>query len=74
MVRSLICFKLFDQNYALTDGGPSGKTKMLALDIYKTFYNKVGSEGVGQAKAVVFFVIVAVIALLQLYLTRDREA
>ena len=67
-------FKLFDQNYALTDGGPSGKTKMLALDIYKTFYNKVGSEGVGQAKAVVFFIIVAVIALLQLYLTRDREA
>ena len=67
-------FKLFDQNYALTDGGPSGRTKMLALDIYKTFYNRVGSEGVGQAKAVVFFVIVTAIALLQLYLTRDREA
>ena len=66
-------FKLFDQNLALTDGAPGGKTAMLALDIYKTFYNKVGSEGVGQAKAVIFFLIVAVIMLLQLNITRKRE-
>ncbi len=66
-------FKLFDQNLALTAGAPGEKTSMLALDIYRTFYGRVGYEGVGQAKAVVFFIIVAVIALLQLYLTRSRE-
>ncbi|MGN0551353.1 MAG: carbohydrate ABC transporter permease [Acutalibacteraceae bacterium] len=66
-------FKLFDQNYALTDGAPAGKTKMLALDIYDTFYGRVGWQGVGQAKAVIFFVIVAAIALTQLYLTRRKE-
>ncbi len=66
-------FKLFDQNLALTAGAPAGKTKMLALDIYQTFYGRVGNEGVGQAKAVIFFLIVASIALLQLYLTRSRE-
>lgn len=66
-------FKMFDQNLALTGGGPSGKTTMLALDIYKTFYDKVGFEGVGQAKAVLFFLIVAGIAMAQLLLTRRRE-
>lgn len=67
------CFKLFDQNLALTAGAPSDKTTMLALDIFKTFYNRVGFEGVGQAKAVIFFVLVAVIALVQLKLTRSKE-
>lgn len=66
-------FKLFDQNLALTDGAPGGKTAMVALDIYKTFYGRVGSEGVGQAKAVIFFVIVAVIMLVQLKITRNKE-
>lgn len=66
-------FKLFDQNLALTDGAPGGKTAMLALDIYKTFYNKPGFEGVGQAKAVIFFLIVAVIMLIQLKITRKKE-
>jgi raffinose/stachyose/melibiose transport system permease protein len=66
-------FKLFDQNLALTGGAPGNQTAMLALDIYKTFYNRVGSEGVGQAKAVIFFVIVALIALVQQYLTRSRD-
>ena len=66
-------FKLFDQNLALTAGAPSKQTAMLALDIYNTFYGKIGWEGVGQAKAVVFFVIVAVVALLQLYLTKSKE-
>ena len=66
-------FKLFDQNLALTGGAPGRETAMLALDIYKTFYNRVGSEGVGQAKAVIFFVIVAVIALTQQALTKPRE-
>ncbi len=66
-------FKLFDQNLALTAGAPGGRTKMLALDIYETFYGKIGYEGVGQAKAVIFFVIVAAIALTQLVLTRRKE-
>lgn len=66
-------FKLFDQNLALTAGAPSKQTQMVALDIYNTFYGRIGSEGVGQAKAVVFFVLVAAVALLQLYFTRSRE-
>lgn len=66
-------FKLFDQNLALTAGAPSKKTAMLALDIYFTFYGRNGFEGVGQAKAVLFFIVVAVIALGQLVLTRRKE-
>lgn len=66
-------FKLFDQNLALTAGAPAKQTQMMALDIYNTFYGRVGFEGVGQAKAVVFFIIVAGIALLQLYFTRSKE-
>ena len=58
-------FKLFDQNFALTNGAPGKETAMLALDIYKTFYGRVGSEGIGQAKAVLFFVLVSLIALVQ---------
>lgn len=66
-------FRLFDQNLVLTNGGPGQSTTMLALDIYKTFYGRVGWEGVGQAKAVIFFLIVAVIALTQLAITRRKE-
>lgn len=66
-------FKLFDQNLALTAGAPNRETSMLALDIYNTFYGRVGFEGVGQAKGVVFFVIVAALAGLQLYLTGRKE-
>lgn len=66
-------FKLFDQNLALTQGGPSKSTAMLALDIYNTFYGRMGWEGVGQAKAVIFFVIVGVLAITQLVITRRKE-
>ncbi len=66
-------FKLFDQNLALTAGAPSKRTAMLALDIFNTFYGRTGYEGVGQAKAVLFFLLVAAIALGQLALTRRRE-
>lgn len=66
-------FKLFDQNLALTAGAPSNKTTMLALDIFSTFYGRVGWEGVGQAKAVVFFALVALISLPQLVMTRNKE-
>lgn len=66
-------FKLFDQNKALTDGAPMNKTELLALNIYRTFYGRIGYEGVGQAKAVIFFLLVALIALVQLKFTRSRE-
>lgn len=66
-------FKLFDQNLALTGGEPLHKTEMLALNIYDTFYGRVGFEGVGQAKAVVFFAIVVVIGLIQLKITSSKE-
>jgi raffinose/stachyose/melibiose transport system permease protein len=66
-------FKLFDQNLSLTRGAPGKETAMLALDIYNTFYGTVGSEGLGQAKAVVFFLMVGIIVLVQLRLSRPRE-
>lgn len=66
-------FKLFDQNLALTNGEPSNMSEMLALNIYNTFYSRSGWEGVGQAKAVVFFLLVALIALTQTRLTRTKE-
>ncbi|MBO5230762.1 MAG: sugar ABC transporter permease [Clostridia bacterium] len=69
-------FKLFDQNLALN--GKSPETSLLALDIYKTFYDHTGLKlaqwhGMGQAKAVIFFLLVAVIAFIQLRATRQRE-
>ena len=66
-------FKMFDQNLSLTAGAPERETEMLALNIYNTFYGRVGYQGVGQAKAVVFFLIVALIAFVQLKTTGRRE-
>lgn len=66
-------FKLFDQNLALTGGAPARQTSMLALDIFNTFYGRIGWQGVGQAKAVVFFIIVALISFIQLKITSRKE-
>ena len=76
-------FKLFDQNMVLNNGQPIAfnlatgtqikTTEMLALNIYNTFYQNANTRGVGQAKAVLFFILVAVIAIAQLRLTRDKE-
>ncbi len=68
-------FKLFDQNLALTGGDPAHSTEMLALNIYNTFYGRSGPlwKGIGQAKAVIFFILVVIIALGQLRITRERE-
>lgn len=66
-------FKLFDQNLALTAGAPARESAMLALDIFTTFYGRVGYEGVGQAKAVMFFIFVAVVVLLQLRFSIRQE-
>ena len=76
-------FKLFDQNLALTAGqpyiiNPDGTsvhtTEMLALNIYNTFYGQnINSRGTAQAKAVLFFILVAALGLLQLRGTRSKE-
>ena len=68
-------FKLFDQNLALTGGEPAKASQMLALNIYDTFYARSGAQwkGIGQAKAVIFFLLVIGIALIQLYFTRRKE-
>ena len=75
-------FKLFDQNPALTGGMPVAfeeggvmvnTTEMLALNIYQTFYASANSRGVAQAKAVLFFILVASLAILQLRMTRKKE-
>ena len=68
-------FKLFDQNLSLTGGEPAKASQMLALNIDDTFYARSGPQwkGIGQAKAVVFFLLVVAIALIQLYFTRRKE-
>ena len=68
-------FKLFDQNVALTGGDPNHATEMLALNIYNNFYARSGAawKGIGQAKAVIFCIMVIVISLVQLKLTRSKE-
>lgn len=66
-------FKLYDQNLALTNGAPSRSSELLALNITNTFYGRPGFEGVGQAKAVIFFILVAVIAYIQNRATRSKE-
>lgn len=68
-------FKLFDQNLALTNGDPNNETAMLALNIYKTFYERSGAQwkGLGQAKAVIFCIIVVAISFIQLKATRSKE-
>ena len=68
-------FKLFDQNLALTGGAPAHSTEMLALNIYNTFYSRAGIawQGIGQAKAVVFCILVVAISMIQLKATRSKE-
>ena len=66
-------FKLFDQNLALTGGNPGKLSELLALNIYDTMYGMTGWQGVGQAKAVIFFILVAVISLVQNKLTTSKE-
>ena len=74
-------FKLFDQNLALTAGRPFVQeggttlktTEMMALNIYDSFYASTTNRGVGQAKAVLFFVLVAAISILQLSANKNKE-
>ena len=74
-------FKMFDQNMALTGGAPSvmaegakiNMTELLALNIYSTYNINKNYHGVAQAKAVIFFILVAVLAIAQQYITRKKE-
>lgn len=66
------CFKLYDQNLALTNGGPFNSTEMLALNIYNSAF-KYNELGVAQAKAVVFLIVVAALGLTQLYYSKKKE-
>ena len=74
-------FKLFDQNLALTGGAPSvienmtkvNKTELLALNIYSTYNINKNWHGVAQAKAVIFFILVAVLAIAQQAATSSKE-
>lgn len=66
-------FKLFDQNLALTGGNPGKMSQLLALNIYDTMYGTTGWQGVGQAKAVIFFILVALISVIQNKLTTSKE-
>ena len=68
-------FKLFDQNLALTGGAPMHQSELLAYNIYYTFYSRSGVQwkGIGQAKAVIFCLIVVAISFIQLRATRKKE-
>jgi len=68
-------FKLFDQNLALTGGEPAHASEMMALNIYNTFYSRTGAQwkGYGQAKAVIFCIMVILISIIQLKVTKSRE-
>lgn len=65
-------FKVYDQNLALTAGGPFGSTEMVAMNIYNTAFVSF-EQGYAQAKAIIFFIIVAIISIVQIYITRKRE-
>jgi len=65
-------FKIFDTNLSLTGGGPFGSTEMLAYNIYKEAFTN-NNFGIGEAKAIVFFVVVSIITVVQVYLSKKRE-
>jgi raffinose/stachyose/melibiose transport system permease protein len=66
------CFKIFDVNFSLTRGGPNNATEMMAMNIYNQIYS-LGAFGYGQAKAIMFFIAVAIITLIQVSITKKRE-
>ena len=66
------CFKIFDVNLSLTGGGPNNATEMFAMNIYNEIFAK-NNFGYGQAKAILFFILVAVITLIQVSITKKKE-
>lgn len=65
-------FKIFDVNLSLTKGGPNNATEMFAMNIYNEIFGY-GHYGLGQAKAIVFFIVVAAVTLTQVIITKKRE-
>ncbi len=66
------CFKLYDQNLSLTGGGPFNSTQMVAMNIYNTAF-AANKNGYAQAQAIVFFIIIATVSLVQVYITKRKE-
>jgi raffinose/stachyose/melibiose transport system permease protein len=66
------CFKIFDVNFSLTSGGPNNATEMMAMNIYNEIFS-LGNYGYGQAKAIIFFIAVAIITLIQVTITKKKE-
>ncbi|NLN65566.1 MAG: sugar ABC transporter permease [Clostridiaceae bacterium] len=66
------CFKVFDVNFSLTGGGPNNATEMFAMNIYNEIF-QLNNYGYGQAKAIVFFIVVAAVTLYQVSITKKRE-
>jgi len=66
------CFKIYDVNVSLTRGGPNRATEMLAMNIYNEIFS-LNHYGYGQAKAIIFFIAVAVITLIQVSITKKKE-
>ena len=66
------CFKIFDTNLSLTGGGPNNATEMFAMNIYNEIF-KLNNYGYGQAKAILFFLVVAAITLVQVSITKKQE-
>lgn len=66
------CFKIFDVNLSLTGGGPSNATEMFAMNIYNEIFS-LNNFGYGQAKAIIFFLAVAGITMIQVTITKKKE-
>jgi len=66
------CFKIYDVNVSLTGGGPNNTTEMVSMNLFNEIFTK-SNFGYGQAKAILFFVIIGIITLLQVKVTKDRE-
>lgn len=66
------CFKLYDQNLSLTAGGPYNSTQMVAMNIYNTAF-AANKNGYAQAQAIIFFIIIAAVSLVQVYITKKKE-
>jgi raffinose/stachyose/melibiose transport system permease protein len=65
-------FKIYDVNLSLTGGGPANATELFAMNIYNEIFGY-GNYGYGQAKAILFFIIISAVTLTQVYLTKKRE-
>ena len=66
------CFKIYDVNVSLTGGGPANSTEMISLNIYNEIFSQ-SNFGLGQAKAIIFFFIVAIITFIQVRVTSSKE-